>query len=60
MLKKGELVLSEYSKSSPDEFIGEVFSKLFEEPQNEIYRKISRIYLEDNFVDIYKELLNEP
>ncbi|MBR6388045.1 MAG: hypothetical protein IKS14_07305 [Thermoguttaceae bacterium] len=33
LLKRNKLVLSDYSKTDPDEFIGEVFSKLFEEPQ---------------------------
>ncbi len=33
LLKRNKLVLSDYSKTDPDEFVGEVFSKLFEEPQ---------------------------
>lgn len=33
LLKRNKLVLSDYSKTDPGEFIGEVFSKLFEEPQ---------------------------
>jgi len=33
LLKRNKLVLSDYSKTDPDEFIGEVFSKVFEEPQ---------------------------
>jgi hypothetical protein len=41
-------------KTSRDEFLAEIFSRLFADPNNEVYNNTLRVLLDD-FVSVYEE-----
>lgn len=54
--KRGKITLSRYSSRNDEEFLAEVISALSVSPDSKEYNILRTIFLDDNFVDLYREI----